>query len=118
MEQIEQKELRNEVEMVKDFHGRNFAQLTDNFYIMKSALRYYAVKQGRSITSTRLSEDFPVTAPVAGSCLAVLDELGVVEKRSESGSKNRYLPENVEMEKMLELEDVLKESYEIEDFSN
>lgn len=116
MEQVRKQELRNEVEKVKDFHGRNFSQLTSNFYIMRAALRYYSVKQGRSITSARISDDFPLTAPVAGSCLTVLEALGVVEKRNESSSKNRYLPSDVDMEKLKDLEKILQESYEIEGF--
>ncbi|PSG99069.1 MAG: hypothetical protein BRC29_02985 [Nanohaloarchaea archaeon SW_7_43_1] len=116
MEQIKKQELRNEVEKAKDFHGRNFSQLTGNFYIMRAAIRYYSVKQGRSVTSARISEDFPLTAPVAGACLTVLEALEIVEKRNESSSKNRYLPGDINMEKMKELEKILKDNYEIESF--
>jgi hypothetical protein len=116
MEQIEEGSLWNEVEKVKDFHGRNFSQLTDNFYIMRAVLRYYSVKQGKSITSASISDNFPITAPVAGSCLTALEKLEVVEKRTESSSKSRYLPQDVDMERMMELEEVLKRRLEIEDF--
>lgn len=116
MKEVEQKNLWQEVEKTKDLHPRNFSQLTDNFYLMKAALRYYSLKQGKSITSASLSEDFPVTAPVAGSCLTALEELGVVEKRTESSSGSRYLPKNVDMERMLILEQVLKERLEIDGF--
>jgi hypothetical protein len=116
MKQVEEGNLWEEVEKVKDFHERNFTQLTDNFYIMRAVLRYYSVKQGKSITSADVSDNFPLTAPVAGSCLTALEELGVVEKRSESSSKSRYLPQDVDMERMAELEEVLKERLEIEDF--
>jgi hypothetical protein len=114
--ELRDRSLREEVETVKDLHGRNFSQLTQNFYIMRAALRYFSEKQGRSITSSRLADNFPLTAPVAGSCLTALEQLEVVKSRSESSSKNRYLPKNVDMERMKQLEKILQESYEIQDF--
>lgn len=111
------KELRDDVVQAKDFHDRSFSDLTSNFYLVKSALRYYSVKKGMSITSTRISEDFPLPVTVAGSCLTVLEEMGVVERRSESGSSGRYLPETVDLERLEKIQSILIESREIEEFT-
>lgn len=110
--------LREEVVRAKDFHSRKFQSLTGNFYVMKAAIRYYAVKQGMSITSSRVGENFPITVPVAGSCLSMLDEIGVIGKRSDNSSKDRYLPQDVDMGKLERLEEVLVENYEIEEFDS
>ena len=113
---LEQQNLKTELERAKDFHARKFSDLTSNFYLMKSALRYYSVKKGMSITSTRVSEDFPVAVTVAGSCLSLLDELDVIETRNESSSADRYPPGDVNLERLQKLEDILVESLEIEGF--
>lgn len=113
---LEQQNLKTELERAKDFHARKFSDLTSNFYLMRSALRYYSVKKGMSITSARISEDFPVAVTVAGSCLSLLDELDVIEKRNESSSADRYPPGDVDLEKLRKLEEVLIESLEIDDF--
>ena len=107
-------EIREEVVDAKNHFEREFNYLTSNFYIMKACIRYFGVKQGMSFTSSKVSENFPVTVPVAGSCLKVLNELDVVESR---GSRpERYMPQNMDLEKMMEIEEVLIESKEIREF--
>lgn len=110
------KDLMQEIVKVKDVNERKFGYFTNNFYLMKSALRYFAVKQGRSLTSSKIADNFPMTSPVAGSCLDILDQLEVVEQRTESNSPHVYMPEKVDMEKMDDVEKVLKENFEIKDF--
>lgn len=90
--------------------------MVENFYVLRSALRYYSVKKGKSFTSSQLSEDFPVAVTVAGASLSVLTELEIVDPRRRSSSPDRYLPEKVDIEKMSELEDVLRENHEIKPF--
>lgn len=114
---LHQKELRREVIRAKDFHEHKFSDLTSNFYLVKSAIRYYSVKKGMSITSTRISEDFPLAVTIAGSCLSLLEELEVVEKRSESSSADRYPPASVDLERLEVIEEILVESNEIGSFS-
>lgn len=110
------KELRQEVVKAKDMHPRKFSDLTSNFYLMKSALRYYSVKKGMSITSTRVNDDFPLPVTVAGSCLSMLDEMNVIEKRSESSSADRYPPGKVDLEQLQRVEEILEESMELSGF--
>lgn len=105
-----------EVVKIKDINERKFGYFTNNFYLLKSALRYFAVKQGRPLTSSKISDNFPLTSPVAGSCLDILDQLEVVEQRTESNSPHVYMPEKVDMEKLEDVEKVLKENFEIQDF--
>lgn len=116
-ETIQQQKLREEIVRAKDFHARKFSDLTSNFYLLKAALRYYSVKKGMSITSTRLSDDFPLAVTVAGSSLSLLEELEVIEKRSESSSADRYLPQTVDLERLEEIEKVLVDGMELEEFA-
>lgn len=110
-------DIRTEVIDAKDFNDRSFSYLTQNFYVMRSALRYYSQRLGTSFTSSDLAEDFPITVPVAASCLNVLKELEVVEARTESSSPDRYMPETVDMDKIKEIGDILRENKEIKEFS-
>lgn len=107
---------RTEVVDAKDFNDRNFSYLTQNFYVIRSALRYYSVRLGKSFTSSNLAEDFPLTVPVAASCLNVLKDLDVVEARTQSSSPDRYMPETVDMEKFEEIGKILRENKEIQEF--
>lgn len=108
--------LREEVVKAKDQNDRRFRSFTDNFYIMRAALRYFSVKKGMSFTSSKVADNFPLTVAAAGSSLKVLDHLDVVEHRSKSSSPNRYMPQNVDMERLRRIEEILIESYEIKDF--
>lgn len=108
--------VRQDVVKAKDMNERKFKYLSDNFYIVRSALRYFSVKQGRPITSSKLADNFPLTAPIAGSCLSVLDHLDVVEKRTESNSPHVYMPEKVDMERLESVEQVLRDNYEINEY--
>jgi len=109
-------ELKRKVERVKDFQERRYNSLTDNFYLVKAAVRYFAVKNGLSFTTQKVSESFPLSIPAAGASLTILEELDVIESRTESGSPDRYMPQKVDMEKMEELEKVLVENFEIDEF--
>jgi len=107
---------RTELIELKNFDDRNFNYLTQNFYIMRGALRYYSERLGTSFTSSDLAEDFPVTVPVAASCLNALKQMDIVEARTESSSPDRYMPETVDMDKLEEIGDVLRENMEIKEF--
>ncbi len=109
-------DLKRKIEEVKDFQERRYNSLTDNFYLIKAAVRYFAVKNGLSFTTQKISESFPLSIPAAGASLTVLEELDVVESRTESGSPDRYMPQKVDMKRMEELEEILLENYEIEEF--
>lgn len=109
-------DLRRDLVDAKNHFGRQFDQFTRNFYVMKAALRYFSVKKKMSFKSSDISEDFPLNTPVAGSCLKVLTELEVIESRTESSSPNRYMPGNVDLEKMMEIEEILVENREIPEF--
>lgn len=109
-------DVRTEVVDVKDFNDRSFSYLTQNFYVMRSALRYYSIRLGKSFTSSDLAEDFPMTVPVAASCLVALKELKVLECRTNSSSPDRYMPESIDMERMSKIGDVLRDNMEIEEF--
>lgn len=113
----EKKELRMEIVKVKDHNGRKFKLFVNNFYVLKAALRYFSVRQGMSFTSSKVAENFPLPTAVAGSGLNVLEKLGVIEKRTESSSPDRYMPDKVDMERLLRIEEILEESHEIESFS-
>lgn len=115
-EQVTESELRQEIAELKDFNSRQFQILVDNFYLIKSALRYFGVKQGLSFTSVKVSENFPLASTTAGSCLNMLEELDVVSVRNESSSANRYMPQKVNMERLVEVEKILTENFEIEEF--
>lgn len=115
-QKISQVDLREQIVRAKDHDDRRFQMFTNNFYIMKAALRYFSVKQGMSFTSSKIADKFPLTVPVAGSGLKVLEDLDVVEKRNNSSSPDRYMPQKVDLEKLQKIEDVLVESYEINDF--
>jgi GTP-sensing pleiotropic transcriptional regulator CodY len=82
---------------------------------MRSALRYFSVKQGLSFTSSKVADNFPLTVSTAGSCLKALEDLGVVESRT--SSRKRFLPQDTDMERLLEIEQVLKDNFEIDGFT-
>ncbi len=109
-------ELKTEVVRLKNGYPRKFKIFTKNFYITKSAVRYYKVKKNMSFTARKVSDNFPVSIPVAGSCLSILNELEVVKARTESSSPNRYLPKDIDMERLHDVEQLLAENYEIEEF--
>jgi hypothetical protein len=111
----QQLELREKVVDAKNHGERKFQHLTNNFYLMKSALRYYTVKKKMSFTSSKISDDFPIAVSVAGSGLSVLEELEVIQPRTESSSK-RYMPEEVSIQRLEEVEEILRENYEIEEY--
>lgn len=114
---IEDPDLKNLTVELKDFEERKFNYLVDNFHVLKSALRYYSVKKGVSFTSSKLSEDFPLAVTVAGSSLSILTELGIVEPRRRSNSPDRYLAEEVDLQRMNDLGTVLVENHEIKSFN-
>lgn len=111
-----QVDLKEEIVKLKDHRNRQFQIFTDNFHILKAALRYFSVKQGTSITSSKVANNFPLTVCTAGSGLKMLAELGVVEKRSESSSPNRYMSRDVDMERLQRVEDILVEGREVSEF--
>ena len=111
-------DLRQDIIDSKDWDSRRFDQLVNNFYLMRSALRYFSVKKGISFTSSKVSESFPLPVTVAGSCLKVLEDLDVVESRSSSNSPDRYLPETVDLDKMKDIEKILVENSELNEFYN
>jgi hypothetical protein len=115
-QELEHRQLREEVAKVKDLHERKFNYLTDNFYVMRSALRYFAVRQGLSFDASKVADNFPVVVSVAGSCLNVLSELGVLEPRTDSTSPDLYLPRSVDMERLDDIWRILLEEKEIEEF--
>jgi hypothetical protein len=115
-EQVSKLKLRQEIAELKDFDSRQFQIFIDNFYLIKAAIRYFGVKQGLSFTSVKVSENFPLASTTAGSCLNVLEELEVVSVRKESTSASRYMPQQVDMEKLQEVENILIENFEIEEF--
>ena len=106
--------LRNQIVDAKDLHEREFKAFTRNFYLMKSALRYFSVKQGLSFTSSKVADNFPVTVSTAGSCLKVMEEIGIIESRN--SSRKRFMPQKCDLEKMEEVGEILKENYEIRSF--
>jgi hypothetical protein len=107
--------LKEDIVDVKNHMGRQFNNLTSNFYLMKACVRYYSVKKGVSFTSSDVSTDFPLNVPVAGSCLKALDELGVVESR---GSHPRYMPDKTDIERMEDIGEILRDSHEIRNFKD
>ncbi|WP_414837296.1 hypothetical protein ACK3SF_03445 [Candidatus Nanosalina sp. VS9-1] len=111
-----EKDLRREIEDLKDFNGRSFDYLSRNFYLMKSALRYFSEKKSVSFTSSRVADNFPMTVPVAASCLNALQELEVVDVRTQSSSPDKYMPQTVDLDRMEDIGDILRESREIREF--
>ncbi|WEL19474.1 hypothetical protein [Candidatus Nanohalococcus occultus] len=111
----EYQEIKQDVVRSKDMNERSFQVLTKNFYVFRAAIRYFAVRQGLSFTSSKISDRFPITASSAGSGLNVLEELEVVESRT-SSSKSRYMPKDVDIERLKLIEEVLQDSFEIESF--
>jgi len=108
--------VRRDVVDVKNHFERPFQYLTQNFYILKASLRYFSVKKGQSFTTSKLADNFPISVPVAGGCLKVLDELDVVSARNESSSPNRYMPDEVDLDRLEKVEEVLSENLEINEF--
>ena len=80
---------------------------------MRAALRYYTEKTGKSVTSTRISGDFPIAVSVAGSALSALEQIGVIEDRNSSGS-SRYMGKDIDLDEMDEIGDILREEKELE----
>lgn len=113
---MSKEELRQEIGELKDFDSRQFQIFADNFYLIKAALRYFSVKQGLSFTSVKVSENFPLASTTAGSCLNMLEELDVVSERKKSSSASRYMPQQVDMEKLEQVENILVENFEIKEF--
>jgi predicted transcriptional regulator len=109
-------QLFQDVVDAKNHNSRNFTQLTNNFYLVKSALRYYTVEKEMSFTSGKISDSFPIPLNAVGSSLKVLEELDVIESRTESSHQNRYMPQQVNLDKIEDIEEILRENKEIEDF--
>ena len=114
--ELKHRELRQQIVEVKDFRSRQFKIFKDNFYLIKAAVRYFAVKNGLSFTSTKVSENFPMSVTTAGSCLSVLKDLDVLDVRTESSSPDRYMPQSVDMQRLEQIETILRENREIEEF--
>lgn len=112
---MEDEELKHEIVKAKDMNERSFQTLTKNFYIFRAAIRYFSVRQGLSFTSSKLSDRFPIAAASAGSGLTVLEQLDVLDSRTDS-SKSRYMPRDVNIERLRAVEEILRESYEIDGF--
>ncbi len=108
--------LKQDTVKLKDVYPRKFKVFTNNFYLVKSAVRYYTVKKNMSFTANKISENFPLSIPAAGSSLSILNELDIVKVRTESSSPNRYLPKEVDMNRLEKVEKLLRENYEIDDF--
>lgn len=109
-------ELQKNIEDVKDFSGRSFSYFTRNFYVMRSVLRYFSVRKGTYFTSSQVAEDFPLSVPVAASCLNVLEELEVVSSRTKSSSPDRYVPQEVDLDRLDKIKSILLENREIRKF--
>lgn len=109
------KQVRKDVATLKDLDQRQFQALTRNFYLMRSALRYFVVKQGLSFTSSKVAGNFPMTVSTAGSCLKALEDLGVVESRT--SSRKRFLPQDTDMDRLMEVGEVLRQNFEIDTFT-
>ncbi|MFB6145625.1 MAG: hypothetical protein ABEJ99_03910 [Candidatus Nanohaloarchaea archaeon] len=110
-------ELKKSLINHKDLDQRKYSYLTGNFYLLKSAIRYYSVKVGKSFTAGDIADDFPLTIPVAGSTLRLLEDLDVIESRNRSKSSRRYMPQDTDIERLEALEDVLSQNYEIDEFT-
>lgn len=108
--------MKDDIVRTKNNYDRKFQHLTENFYVIRAALRFYSVKKGKTFTASDMSEDFPVSIPVAGSCLGLLEELDVVGSRTNSSSPDRYMPRQTDMERLKEVQTVLEDNYEIQGF--
>lgn len=116
MENIDQR-MVEDVARAKDFNDRGFKMFTRNFYLCKAFLRYFSVKRATSFNSSKVSNKFPLSVTVAGTCLSVLEDLDIVESRTSSSSASRYMPGSVDLERMEKIEKILIENKEIEEFS-
>lgn len=114
--ELELEDLRHRIAELKDFNSRQFKLFTDNFYLIKAAVRYFGVKNGLSFTSTKVSDNFPLSVTTAGSCLGILNKLDAIDTRTDSSSPDRYMPESVDMERLEQVETILRENHEIEEF--
>jgi hypothetical protein len=110
-------DLRQSVVDAKNASERKFKTFTSSFYILKSALRYFSVKKGMSFTSSKVADNFPISAPIAGSSLRILDDLDVVDARTRSSSPDRFMPEDVDLDRMERVEEILVDNFEIEEFN-
>ena len=115
-QEVKQQEVLEDVVRAKDHYGRQFKVFASNFHVIKAGVRYFSVDLGMSFTSTKISKNFPITASVAGSCLSMLEHLGVIEQRTESSSQSRYMASDVNMERLVEIEEILVDSREITSF--
>lgn len=111
---MELEHTKEDISRIKDFHSREFKIFTRNFYLMRSALRYFSVKQGLSFTSSKVAENFPMTVSTAGSCLKVMEKLEIIESRT--SSKKRFMPGNCDLERMETVGEILRDNYEIDEF--
>ncbi|MFB6114656.1 MAG: hypothetical protein ABEK04_00040 [Candidatus Nanohalobium sp.] len=107
--------VRQDVVDAKDNYGRQFQVFSENFYLMKAALRYFTVNQGLSFTSSKVADNFPLNVSTAGSCLKIMEELGVIESRT--SSRKRFLPGSSDLDRMEEVEQVLRNNFEIREFN-
>ncbi|MEF8880785.1 MAG: hypothetical protein V5A72_03070 [Candidatus Nanohaloarchaea archaeon] len=115
-QQLSNDRLNREIIDAKNHGRRSFQHLTNNFYLIKAALRYFSVKKGMSFTSSKISDNFPLPVSVAGSGLKVLEEVGVMDSRTESKNAKRYMPDSVDIERLEELEKILRDNHEINSF--
>jgi len=70
-----------------------------------------------SFTSSKVADNFPISTPIAGSSLRILNDLDVVDARTQSSSPDRFMPETVDLERMEEIEGILIENFEIKEFN-
>lgn len=115
-ESVELGRVQQRVAQAKDHGERRFNHLTNNFYLMRAALRYFKVHRGCSFTSSKVSDSFPVAATVSGSALSALEDMGVIEPRNNSKSTTRYMPEDVDLELLENVRKILVENREIRKF--
>ena len=113
---LSEQELSQKVVELKDFDSRQFKIFVDNFYLIKAAVRYFGVKQGLSFTSVKISDNFPLASTTAGSCLNMLEELDVISVRTESSSASRYMPQSLDMERLLKVQKILTDNFEIKEY--
>lgn len=104
------------ISQAKDLNGKQFKVFSNNFYLIKAALRYYTEDVGMSFTATKISDDFPLNVFSAGSCLSMLDKLDVIEPRTNSKSASRYMPRSLDKERLIAVEKVLEDNLEIKPF--
>jgi len=109
-------ELKQSIISIKDLNGRQFKIFTENFHLIKASIRYFKVKKQLSFTASKISDNFPLTIPAAGSSLSILKELEVVKPRKRSSSPDLYMPGDVDLERLEKIEEILVENLEIEEF--